>query len=235
MKDSLGSAKIPPVNESYENKDFFQKYMHINDSRSLFSVMKKNRATMNDTLNPIYPRGFTEAQNTSNSHQSKTIEISKNEPKTVTLVSSKRLKYTLNDKSYLLALETSHLKENKLGIDQQCLARRSNIHAKREERRCFNQNSNADGNHDYENTDAQEEAIYQNMIFSNGKSFPESRKNNKTSTYSTHEFEKSRGNSKIGPKSNVFMKTSRDASKNVHHQSIASPSKYDKEKVHMKG
>ena len=233
MKDSQGSVNKSSTHESYENKDFFQKYMHINDSRSSFAIMKKNRATKNDTLNPIYPRGFTEAQNTSNSHKSKTVAILKNEPKTVAHENRRRLKYTLNDKSYLLALETSHLKENKLGIDQQYLAKRSSIHAKREESRCFNQDSNADGNHDYENTDAQEEAIYQNIIFSNGKSFPESRKNHKTTVYSTHEFEKSRGNIKVGPKSNVSKKTNRDASKN--RDSTASISKYGKEKVHMKG
>ena len=37
--------------------------------------------------------------------------------------------------------------------------------------------SHTENYNDYENFDAQEEAIYQNVIFSNGKSFPETRLN----------------------------------------------------------
>ena len=43
--------------------------------------------------------------------------------------------------------------------------------------------SHTENYNDYENFDAQEEAIYQNMIFSNGKSFPECRSTHGEASY----------------------------------------------------
>ena len=69
VKDPLGNEKKPTTQESYENREFIQKYMHINDARLSHAENEKNVTSLNESINPIYPHG---SRNVPKSKKSKT-------------------------------------------------------------------------------------------------------------------------------------------------------------------
>ena len=232
VKDPLRNEKKPPTQESYENREFIQKYMHINDARLSHDVNEKNAASLNERLNPIYPHG---SRNASKSKKSKTSRIVNSDQEPIIHMNNKPLHTMSIGKYFELHPEASHRigQVSKIGEGSE----RNSSLGKINQRICLTRASypNRDVSHTYENTDAQEEAIYQNLIFANGKSFPESRKSKENLLLLSDVRKKSQVFGRFTTKSKGFPKTHKDATKNKLGKGNSTITNCTDDKVYTKG
>ena len=150
--------------------------MHINDPRATFGVVKKNGAKRRDKVNPRYPHAFTQAQNMSKSTHNQAWDSIRKKQKTFPLVNS--IETTSKGNIFESAPDIVHLNENSTEINNRYRNKIDTISERKFQKRNVSQvlYSNSNCYPDYENTEAQEEAIYQNLVFVNGKSFPETKR-----------------------------------------------------------
>ena len=212
VKDPLGNEKKPPTQESYENREFIQKYMHINDARLTHGVMEKSMASINERLNPIYPHG---SRNVPKSKKSKASRDMNSEQELIIDMNNKELDSMSMGKYFQLHPEASHRIGQVSTLDKG--RERNTILGKINQKMCLARPSYPKRyvSHTYENADAQEEAIYQNLIFANGKSFPESRKSKENFLSFSDVRKKSQAIGRFTTKSKGFPKTHKDATKNI--------------------
>ena len=232
VKDPLGNEKKPTTQESYENREFIQKYMHINDARLSHAENEKNVASLNERINPKYPHG---SRNVSKSTKIKTSRNMNSEQEPIIDMNNKQ-SHSMSMGKYLeLHPEASHRIGQPSAIDEG--SKRNTRLGRINQKICLTGASylNRDASHTYENADAQEEAIYQNLIFANGKSFPESRKSKENFLYFSDVRKKSQVFGRFTTKSKVFSKTHKDASKNILGKGNSTITNCTDDKVYTKG
>ena len=208
--------------------------MHINDPISTFEAMKKNGATRNDMINPENPHEFTQTQKMSKSNHNQTWDTIRNKPKHFSLVKKRNVQNESKGNIFESTPKTAQLSGNSEKVNGQSKDKINTLTEQKCQKKRLSQvfYSSVNSYHDYENTEAQEEAIYQNLIFSNGKSFPETKRCHENTPI--HSLRKSRSSQvfeKMRPKSNKLQQTCVDAENSLSRNTSGAICGSDKLKV----
>ena len=174
----------PTTQECYENQEFSQKYMHIVKTNPSTVKMQESNVYLHARLNPKYPANVQNAPvipSNWNKLSERNLPNCEYENKNLEARFVHSSHCSVNNASNVNSLEgfiiykSSNQQEmvfNKSFVENP-ISTEKKIHIN-----CINRTpciSDLENYHVYENVDSQEECIYQNVIFSNGKGFPESR------------------------------------------------------------